>query len=70
MVDPGSGSTGKEKPGREAVGKGQIIVELDSNATPTPSIYLDVFGWVRDRDTTACVGRWADVPGHDEGEKR
>lgn len=38
-----------------------ILVELDSNETPTSSFYLDVFGCARDQDTLNRVGRWAEV---------
>lgn len=42
--------------------KRHIIIELDSHEISTPSVYLDVFGWVRDRETLACVGRWQEIP--------
>ncbi|MDR7189748.1 hypothetical protein J2Y46_002574 [Microbacterium sp. BE35] len=42
--------------------KRHIIVELDSHETTTPSVYMDVFGYVRDRETLARVGRWQEMP--------
>jgi hypothetical protein len=47
--------------------KRRILVELDSNTTVTSSVYLDVFGWVRDRETSMGVGRWQDVAEHANG---
>ena len=41
--------------------KRRILVELDSHETTTPSFYLDVFGFARDRETTQRVGRWQDL---------
>lgn len=41
--------------------KRRILIELDNHATVTSSVYLDVHGWVRDRETSTGVGRWQDV---------
>lgn len=42
------------------MGKRTIIVQLDSDEITTPSFYLDVFGFARDRETYERVGVWQD----------
>lgn len=41
--------------------KRTIVIQLDNHETATSSFYLDVFGFVRDRETTVRVGVWGDV---------
>lgn len=50
--------------------KRRILVELDNHEITTPSFYLDVFGNVRDRETTLAGGRWVDLIETSDGEVR
>lgn len=50
--------------------KRRIVVEFDDPSTITPSVYLDVFGWVRDQETGMVKGQWYEWDGQERRSSR